>query len=250
MLSKNQIRFIRSLDQKKKRAENGVFVCEGVRCVKEILRSSLDVISIYGTEEWINEHGKSVGRNTDLYPVNEGELKKISFVKTPHEVLAVVKIPLWKFVPSHLDADWIMGLENIQDPGNLGTLVRLADWFNIRHIVCSKDTADVYNPKVIQATMGSITRVQVHYLDLERLIMDHPRVPVVATTLTGTPIMKADLPRHGLILFGNEAEGISASLLSRVTSQVLIPSSSPHPAVDSINVSAAAAIVLYELRRR
>ncbi len=250
MISKKQVSLIRSLRQKKNRLSSGLFICEGVKTVHEVLTSDFSVVAVFGTREWSTLYSGLVKPPATFHLVTDDELARISALKAAHQVLALVRIPAYTFEATVLEREIVIGLDNIQDPGNLGTIIRLADWFNINHILCSESTADPFNPKVVQATMGSITRVQIHSVNLEQLLTGHPGIRVIATGNNGTDISRAPLPDHGLILFGNEASGISEHLMSKVKDRIFIPTCSPNPAVDSINVSMAVAIVLYELRRR
>ena len=223
MISKNKIKYIRSLELKKNRNKEGKFVAEGFKVVDDLLAlQPADLI--VATQEWL--HGKHLADQTEVIEVTEEELKKVSFLQHPQQVLAVFKQDAGNsqeeakeeaddkeknFGFSNINTQELsLALDGVQDPGNLGTIIRIADWFGITHIYCSQDTADVYNPKVVQATMGSIARVKVEYGDLLGLVESLPDdVPVYGTLLDGDNIYQQTLENRGLIVMGNEGKGIS-----------------------------------------
>jgi TrmH family RNA methyltransferase len=177
--------------------------------------------------------------------INEQELKKISALATPNSCLAVFKIPAENKI---IDSDLIVALDDIRDPGNLGTILRLCDWFGIKQIICSKETVDIYNPKVVQATMGSIARVNVNYIDLKTFIAQ-TKLPVFGTFMDGDNIYQSHLPQNGIIIMGNEANGISAEIEKIVTSRISIPRFGELQKTESLNVATATAIILSEFKR-
>lgn len=247
MISKNKIKYIRSLELKKNRNKEGKFVAEGFKVVDDLLAlQPADLI--VATQEWL--HGKHLADQTEVIEVTEEELKKVSFLQHPQQVLAVFR--------QAQDGDFSintqelsLALDGVQDPGNLGTIIRIADWFGITHIYCSQDTADVYNPKVVQATMGSIARVKVEYGNLLGLVESLPAdVPVYGTLLDGDNIYQQQLENRGLIVMGNEGKGISPALAKKVNRRLLIPNFPEGRATaDSLNVAIATAITCSEFRR-
>ena len=247
MISKNKIKYIRSLELKKNRNKEGKFVAEGFKVVDDLLAlQPADLI--VATQEWL--HGKHLAAQTEVIEVTEEELKKVSFLQHPQQVLAVFRQATsgdYSINTSELS----LALDGVQDPGNLGTIIRIADWFGITHIYCSQDTADVYNPKVVQATMGSIARVKVEYGDLLALVESLPAdVPVYGTLLDGDNIYQQQLENRGLIVMGNEGKGISPALAKKVNHRLLIPNFPEGRATaDSLNVAIATAITCSEFRR-
>ncbi len=247
MISKNKIKYIRSLELKKNRNKEGKFVAEGFKVVDDLLAlQPADLI--VATGEWLRD--KHFGAETEVIEVTDEELKKVSFLQHPQQVLAVFRQATsgdYSINTSELS----LALDGVQDPGNLGTIIRIADWFGITHIYCSQDTADVYNPKVVQATMGSIARVKVEYGDLLGLVESLPaEVPVYGTLLDGDNIYQQKLENRGLIVMGNEGKGISPALAKKVNHKLLIPNFPEGRATaDSLNVAIATAITCSEFRR-
>lgn len=248
MISKNKIKYIRSLELKKNRNKEGKFVAEGFKVVDDLLAlQPADLI--VATGEWLR--GKHFGAETEVIEVTDEELKKVSFLQHPQQVLAVFRQATsgdYSINTSELS----LALDGVQDPGNLGTIIRIADWFGIENIYCSPETADVYNPKVVQATMGSIARVKVLYGDLMTLFASLPSdVPVYGTLLDGEDIYAQQLDNRGFIVMGNEGKGISPELTQRVNRRLLIPNFPPErPTADSLNVAIATAITCSEFRRQ
>ncbi len=246
MVVKNQIKLIKSLQQKKYRNQRGMFVVEGIKTVAEFLKSDYKVEKIYTTEEGI------LGMDIpEMELVNTADLKKMSGLHNPSPVLGIFHIP----VPKKLDfTDWVLALDDVRDPGNLGTIIRLCDWFGISHLVCSEHTVDCYNPKVLQATMGSITRVNIGYTDLERFLST-AKVSVYGTFMDGTSVYEEQLPSGGILLMGNEANGISAVAEAFVSQKISIPQAVSgterfgNNTTESLNVATATAIFLSEIRR-
>ncbi|MFK7001728.1 TrmH family RNA methyltransferase [Flavobacterium oreochromis] len=240
MLTKNQIKLISSLHQKKYRKEYGLFLAEGVKVIKELLDSKFELEHLYMTEELFY----------DLSPefktlVSSVELNKISALTTANNCVALFKIPKDRVLK---DQGLIVALDDVRDPGNLGTIIRLCDWFGISQVVCTKETVDLYNPKVIQATMGSIGRVDVHYVDLE-LFLKATDLPIYGTFMDGENIYHQILPKKGVIILGNEANGISQRIENRVTYKIAIPQFGDLQKTESLNVATATAIVLSEFKR-
>ena len=247
MISKNKIKYIRSLELKKNRNKEGKFVAEGFKVVDDLLAlQPADLI--VATQEWL--HGKHLADQTEVIEVTEEELKKVSFLQHPQQVLAVFRQDTSGDYSINTQ-ELSLALDGVQDPGNLGTIIRSADWFGITHIYCSQDTADVYNPKVVQATMGSIARVKVEYGNLLALVESLPAdVPVYGTLLDGDNIYQQQLENRGLIVMGNEGKGISPALAKKVNRRLLIPNFPEGRATaDSLNVAIATAITCSEFRR-
>lgn len=244
MISKNKIKYIQSLELKKNRNKENVFVAEGPKLVEALLQVSTPCF-IAATADWIevNSHLKVL----EMVEVTEEELKKISFLQHPQQVLGIFKQePQPKL---HLENSLSIALDDIQDPGNLGTIIRIADWFGIRTILCSENTVDVYNPKVIQATMGSIANVNVIYVNLEEVIKALPKTfPIYGTLLDGENIYQQTLERKGLIVMGNEGKGISSNIKKYITHKLLIPGDVQKTA-ESLNVAIATAITCAEFQR-
>ena len=249
MISKNKIKYIRSLELKKNRNKEGKFVAEGFKVVDDLLAlQPADLI--VATGEWLR--GKHFGAETEVIEVTDEELKKVSFLQHPQQVLAV-----FKMLDSHVDTNLLTSkltivLDGVQDPGNLGTIIRIADWFGIENVICSADTADAYNPKVVQATMGSIARVNVTYMNLSVLFDSLPKdFPIYGTLLEGDNIYNQELTEVGLIVMGNEGKGISPAIRNLVNRALRIPNYPEGRATaDSLNVAIATAIVCAEFRRR
>ncbi|MNQ32656.1 23S rRNA (uridine(2479)-2'-O)-methyltransferase [compost metagenome] len=240
MVSKNQIKLITGLHQKKQRFANQLFFAEGVKVIQELLQSNFELEHLYTT---LNDFETVQSSKRTL--VNEQELKKISALATPNSCLAVFKIPAENKI---IDSGLIIALDDIRDPGNLGTILRLCDWFGIKQIICSKETVDIYNPKVVQATMGSIARVNVNYIDLKTFITQ-TKLPVFGTFMDGDNIYKSNLPQNGIIIMGNEANGISAEIEKIITSRISIPRFGELQKTESLNVATATAIILSEFKR-
>lgn len=238
MLTKSQIKLITSLKQKKYRQQEGLFVAEGLKTIKELLHSSLKLHHIFTTTSFNME----VKEETII---SEKELKKISFLTTPNKALAVFKIP--ETSPVHSN-NLIVALDDVRDPGNLGTIIRLCDWFGIADLVCSTATVDCYNSKVIQATMGSITRVNVSYLNLENFLKES-KTEVFGAFMDGENVYKSELPTQGVLVLGNEANGISPAVETLVTKRISIPRFGQLQATESLNVATATAILLSEFKR-
>lgn len=250
MLSKNDIKNIKRLEQKKFRTENGLFIAEGHKTVEELL-GCFNCNLLVATHEWLDRHKEITAKRIEA--VTPDELKRVSLLQNPQDVLAVLCIPNDSFTLSTAaDDNLVLALDDIQDPGNLGTIVRIADWFGIKHIICSKETADIYNPKAVQATMGAVARVKVHYADLARALRELPEnIPVYGTYLNGETIYDTRLSRNGVIIMGNEGNGISEEVSKAVNCRLFIPNwPSGSITSESLNVAIATAIVCSEFRRR
>jgi len=247
MISKNQIKYIRQLEQKKFRKRENCFVAEGPKVVGDLMRQ-YQPKAIFATEDW---NGIELTGPVPVSRVTDEELRRISFLQTPQQVLALFPIPEHTSYLSPLTSHLYLALDSVQDPGNLGTIIRIADWFGIDTIFCSEDTADAYNPKVVQATMGSLAHVHIIYTDLLQLFETLPNdFPVYGTLLDGEDIYQQPLSDYGIIVMGNEGNGISEAVRQRVTHRLLIPNFHQGPSAESLNVAIATAITCSEFRRR
>lgn len=258
MLSTNQRKLIRSLKQKKFRDKYSMLVIEGDKITRDLLVSgeltNKNIVFISATIEWVQ-------RNSDLASdvlsgviiVNKSDMKVLSSFKTPSEVISVIHKPEIQFKSELLRTDISLVFEAIRDPGNLGTIIRTADWFGIKHIICSVDSVDVFNPKVVQSSMGGIMRVFAHYMKLTEVFQYAAglKIPVYGTTMDGEDFYKTRIEAPAIIVFGNESTGISNKLSTHFNSKILIPDY-PHgkSISESLNVAASVAIICSELRRR
>ena len=236
MLSKNQIKNITRLKQKKYRQQEGLFIAEGGKVIKEFLNSTFKLVDLFTTETF-NVENESI--------ISEADLKKISCLTTPNTALAIFKMPDAKALKNE---GLILALDDIRDPGNLGTIIRLCDWFGIKQLVCSHKTVDCYNPKVVQATMGSLTRVKIVYTDLSAYLKAI-NLPVFGAFMEGKNVYQTNLPKAGVLVLGNEANGISSIIETCVTDKISIPRFGDLQATESLNVATAGAILLSEFRR-
>jgi RNA methyltransferase, TrmH family len=241
MVSKNQIKLISSLHHKKFRIAQQLFIAEGVKGIQELLHSNFELEHLYVTVD--DFESVSVAQKTIISDV---DLKKISALTTPNTCLAVFKMPKERAI---IEEGLIVALDTIRDPGNMGTILRLCDWFGVSQVICSKETVDLYNPKVVQATMGSIARVNVKYLDLKDYLKG-TQMPVFGTFMEGDVLYNVDLPAEGIIILGNEANGISPEIEALVTQKITIPRFGDLQQTESLNVATATAIVLSEFKRR
>ena len=254
MISKNRTKFIISLQKKKVRDEEGLFVIEGDKLVKEFLTAKIHVKTLIAKPEFVSSLASELRRYADeIEEVSYEELKLLSTLKTPHNAMAVVPIPENEPVFKEILNSLTVALDFVQDPGNLGTIIRAAAWFGIKNIVCSTDCVDVYNPKVIQASMGAILHVNVCYSNLKELLImaNRKKVPVFGTLLEGDSIYEHKLGKKGIILLGNESNGISDELIPLITEKIMIPKfSRAKSGIDSLNVGMAASIVFSEFLRK
>ncbi len=239
-LSKNHIKLITSLQQKKYRQKYNLFVVEGIKVVNELLKSSFVLEKLFSTETVfpIISSDKKVA-------ITINELKKVSQLKTPNKVLGLFRIPLEKNIKT---SGLIVVLDTINDPGNLGTIIRLCDWFGVEQLICSADTVDCYNQKVVQASMGSLTRIQINYVDLANFLSE-AKQPVFIADMDGENIYKKKLPKEAILILGNEANGISSEVKKVATDVVSIPRFGNGQQIESLNVATATAILLSEFRR-
>lgn len=257
MLSKNRIKLIHSLEQKKARRTVGLFVAEGPKLVGELL-ASFPCTYLAATAEWFRRNGAETARlraaGTEVDEITEAELQRASLLRAPQEIVALFVLPSDEAEEPLPPADRLcLALDGVQDPGNLGTIVRLADWFGIEHIFCSPDTADVYNPKAVQATMGALARVRLHYTALSDLLRRTAEagLPVYGTFLDGQNLYEQPLEQRGVIVMGNEGKGVSREVEQRVTRKLYVPNYPAGRATsESLNVAIATAVVCAEFRRR
>ncbi|MDD7304616.1 MAG: RNA methyltransferase [Bacteroidaceae bacterium] len=250
MFTRNRIKEIKSLEQKKYRKRMGLFVAEGPKLVLDLL-GTFEPVYILVTPRWLNQHPGVLpqGVETDIVP--QEELTRSSLQQHPQDILCLFRIPHFEAIMAEeARHSLVLALDGVQDPGNLGTIVRLADWFGIRDVFCSPLTADIYSPKAVQATMGALARVRVHYTNLAEALQGF-QGPVFGTFLGGEDIYRSELTQQGVIVMGNEGNGIGAEMAERVTHRLFIP---PFPAdvptSESLNVAMATAITLSEFRRR
>ena len=250
MLSKNQVKYLNSLRLVKFREMNRVFLAEGIKLVDDLIDSHFRILTIFSTREWIESRWQILAdKNIAIQEITSEELKKVSNLVTPNEVLAVVGIPEPSDPSPEAMGNIILLLDRVQDPGNFGTIIRTADWFGIKHIFCSEGTADLYNSKVVQATMGSICRVNVHYTDLGQLMAGmHDSRNIYGTFANGKNIYQIEPLFPAVVVIGNESKGISEEYYPYIKEKIGIPSFSS--SAESLNASVATGIVCSEFCRR
>ena len=246
MLSKSQINLLKSLQQKKFRREQGLFIVEGHKSIIEFINSAYAVEAVYYTSSFDSKVLK-LSQKINYGEISVTELEKVSSLKTPQDALALVKIPKWPILHhEQLKGKFSLVLDGIQDPGNMGTIIRIADWFGIDHIICSEDTVDAYNPKVVQASMGSLARVKVHYTSLTEFL-PKVKLPVLGALLDGENIYNTDFGREGLIVMGNEGNGLRPEIQNLVNKAITIPRIGK---AESLNVAIATALFCSEITRK
>jgi TrmH family RNA methyltransferase len=252
MLSKNKIKFIRSLHTNKGREAENCFVAEGERILKELIDSNGKIIEIIALPGWIDAH-RSIQASFPIIEANQSEINAVSNLNSPQQVLCIVEINAKKLNINNITNQLVIALDKVQDPGNMGTIIRLANWFGIESILCSNDCVDIYNPKVIQATMGAIAKTTVYYCNLEQSLQEYASITnntIYGTFLEGENIYLKQLSQVGIIVLGNEGNGISETITKQVNSRITIPSFNNMGVVESLNVSIAAAIICSEFRRK
>jgi len=240
MLSKNQVKLINSLKKKKFRLQNRLFIAEGVKVVEELIQSDFQLNGLYATEAYLNKFNIE-----NLYIISDKELKSISEFSNPNQVFAIFKIPEREEIKA---TGFTLVLDEINDPGNLGTIIRLCDWFGVDQLICSLNTVDCYNPKVVQASMGSLSRLSIVYTDLIVFLENDTR-PVYGALLEGENVYKTNLLNHAILVMGNEANGISDIIQKMITKPITIPQFGENQKTESLNVATATAILLSEFRR-
>ena len=239
-ISKNQIKLITSLSQKKYRQKHKLFIAEGVKVVGEFLASSFELETLFCIDGFDSEVS-----DQKIVRISENDLKKISNLKTPNKMLGLFRIPTQK---PQKNSNLIMALDAVNDPGNLGTIIRLCDWFGVDQIICSNDTVDSFNQKVVQASMGSLTRVSIHYLDLANYLTN-TNLPAFIADMNGVNVYNTQLPKEGILVMGNEANGVCEEIKQLVTTKIAIPRFGAIQETESLNVATASAILLSEFRR-
>ncbi len=245
MITKAQIKQIQSLKYARDRAEEGLFVVEGVKMVEELLKSSFEIRYLFATKDWEKPADMRI---VPLEIIEEWELERISSLTSPNKVLAVVKIPATN-LPGNLNDELILLLDQISDPGNMGTIIRTAEWFGISRVVASDDSVDFWNPKVVQASMGSVLRMKLNSASISDFLENNRQFPVYGTLLDGDELDKINLTSSGIIIIGNESHGISKNIQSYITRKITIPAAKTSES-ESLNASIATAIVCYEFRKQ
>lgn len=251
MISKINIKLIKSLSDIKNRRKTGLFITEGEKIVEELLRSELSVKQIFATTEWLD---KNKAHKSICTEVTRSELERLSQQKTPNQVIAIAGLPEFQYDIQEFKDQLCLVLDNIQDPGNLGTIIRVCNWYGVRHVICSPETVDAFNPKVVQASMGAIFRTKIYYTDLVEFLGKYKKTlsyPITGAFIEGESIYKTELKPVGLIVLGNESKGISTNISAIVDKKITIP---PYPSgeknMESLNVAVAGAIIMNEYRRR
>jgi TrmH family RNA methyltransferase len=258
MLSKNKIKLFSSLPDKKSRIENNIFLVEGEKMILELLSSGFTVQTLLFTKKMKGfALNNNIPSSIELIEISDDEASKISSQKTPQGMMAVASIPdgFYSDSFSFRENNLVLALQDIQDPGNLGTIIRTADWFGVKHILCSKSTVDVLNPKVLQSTMGAVFRVKVVYTDLLKTIRElkenSSSLPLFAAILDGNDLYRSTFPLHGILMMGNESKGLSEEFIRLATHKLTIPRfGNSIESSESLNVSIATAILLSEIRRK
>lgn len=253
MLSKNKIKHIVSLHQKKQREIHGEFIAEGTKLVVELLNSRFESTGIYATGEWFENNMLPVNFTGEKCIVSTSEMERITALSTPSPCLLTMKTGNVVFDPSIAKSELVLVLDDIKDPGNLGTIIRAADWFGFRYMVCSEQTVDLFNSKTIQSTMGSIARVNICYRNLETMFKElDGTIKIYGALLDGTNMLDTELSDSGIIIIGNESRGISETIRPYISDKIFIPSFQPDTSsggAESLNASIANAIICYEFRR-
>lgn len=239
-ISKNQLKLITSLSQKKYRQKNSLFIAEGIKVVNELLNSSFNVDVLFATDDF-----ETTISSDKIVRISEKDLQKISNLKSPNKVLGLFKIPDEKPLKEN---GLTIVLDAINDPGNLGTIIRLCDWFGVSQLICSKDTVDCYNPKVVQASMGSLIRISIKYIDLETYFQT-TNLPTFIADMNGENVYKATLPKEAVLVMGNEANGVSDKIKTLIKNKISIPRFGETQETESLNVATATAILLSEFKR-
>jgi len=252
MLTKNTIKYIKSLSAKKFREIHGSFIAEGPKIISDIAGSTLKIEKLFATQLWLDENLRLTENIEDVTCVTSKELSGISQLTTPNNVLAIVRIPETSFSHDIATQSLVITLDDIRDPGNLGTIIRIADWFGYKHVLCSETSVDAYNPKCVQATMGSIARVNIYYENLPHILSQSPATTnIFGALLSGDPIFNEQLENHGFLIIGNEANGITPEIEKMVKKRLFIPSGNDSDSrAESLNASSATAIICSEFFRR
>ena len=245
MITKSDVKYIQSLSHKKFREEEGTFVVEGVKMVNELMDEfPAYILHVYALQRWLDQHPGCNLLSCPVTVISDHELEKISYLKTANEVLCLVKIPVLQVEDKNITGLTVL-LDQIQDPGNLGTIIRTCDWFGIKHIICSEDTVDAYNPKTVQSAKGSLLRVDIAYTDLCAYLRRTTDVPIYAAILGGESIYKVKFNHPAVLIIGNEANGISERVLQFATQKISIPKMGK---AESLNAAVASAIIISNIR--
>ncbi|WP_299061978.1 RNA methyltransferase [uncultured Polaribacter sp.] len=239
-ISKNQLKLITSLSQKKYRQKHNLFIAEGIKVVNELLNSSFEVATLFCT----NDYDANLPEDK-IVRIEETDLKKISYLKSPNKVLGLFKIPKLNTINN---SGLMVALDAINDPGNLGTIIRLCDWYGVTQLICSTDTVDCYNQKVVQASMGSLTRIAINYVNLETYL-NETHLPTYIADMDGDNVYKTQLPAEGILIMGNEANGVSNKIKTLISNKISIPRFGELQETESLNVATATAILLSEFKR-
>jgi RNA methyltransferase, TrmH family len=239
MITKLQVKYIQSLGQKKIRDEEGVFIAEGPKIINELLTQGPALLQLFATEEWLLQQPEAIKATAHL--VTHNELERLSHLSAPNQVLGIFKKPSWPTATNK--TGFTVVLDGIQDPGNMGTIIRIADWFGIQHILCSQDCADAFAPKVVQSTMGGIVRVQINYGSLTDLLLNQP-LPIFAAALNGQPLTDIKPVKQGYLVIGNESKGIRENIMQLCTHKITIPC---RGGAESLNAAVAAGIIVSHL---
>lgn len=252
MLTKNTIKYIKSLSAKKFRETHGSFIAEGPKIFSDIACSSLKIEKLFATQQWLDENASLTENIDDVFCVTAKELSSISLLTTPNNVLTTVRIPEPVFDMHITERSLVITLDDIRDPGNLGTIIRIADWFGVKHILCSETSVDAYNPKCIQATMGSVARVNIYYENVQEILKQcSANTQIYGAFLSGDNIYNVQLENKGFLIIGNEANGITPEIEKLVKKRLFIPTDNDSAShAESLNASAATAIICSEFFRR
>ncbi len=239
MITKLQVKYIQSLGQKKIRDEEGVFIAEGPKIINELLTQGPVLLQLFATEEWLLQQPEAI--KATAHSVTHNELERLSHLSAPNQVLGIFKKPSWPTATNK--TGFTLVLDGIQDPGNMGTIIRIADWFGIQHILCSQDCADAFAPKVVQSTMGGIVRVQINYGSLTDLLLNQP-LPIFAAALNGQPLTDIKPVKKGYLVIGNESKGIRENIMQLCTHKITIPG---RGGAESLNAAVATGIIVSHL---
>ena len=248
MLSKNQIKKLRALQRKKERKILGLYIVEGKKIVEEVLQMNPSWFEVFATSNWFDQHKQLVGLENSFL-ITEKELAQVSTLKTPNEVLLVLKQPTKIDFSEVKSAELVLALDGVKDPGNMGTIIRLADWFGVQHILCTSDSVDQFNPKTVQSAMGSIDRVQLHYGNLKQMLSLLNSHSIYACDLNGDSIYRTSFAKQSILLMGSESHGISEELKSNIKNKIGIPNFKKHNGAESLNVATSVAIFFSEIYR-
>ncbi len=253
MVGKNTIKLVKSLSLKKFRIKENLFIVEGDKNISEVLDSDFQVETLFATQYYLEKNNPVINKAKQVVEVPQNEIEQLSLLKTPQNSIALCRLPETKKLPEKLDSDLAIYLDDIQDPGNLGTIIRICDWFGIKHLFCSAKTADLFNPKVIQASMGSFCRINLWYTPFEAVarLAAISEVSVLGAFLEGENIYNTKLPSKALLVMGNEGNGICREIEEAINQKIMIPGFNQNrKSAESLNVSVATAIICSEFKRQ